>query len=600
MVHSAQISDLGGGIPTPTGTGASGTWGINITGNADTVDSLHASSFLRSDASDTVNAGVTYSWAATDTHGLQFRNSSFSDYYLYIGGWTSANNNNISRIRNSNGNLHIDSAANGQLYLNWYTAGSVEVGSSMNVTGTVTAPTFSGTATTAGTLSAGATVNRILPYSSSYGSGYNTAAIEVREYNLEGSAGGTEWSRAPRIGFHWAGRVASQIMMDVSGTIIAADNPGTGYANFFANYIFGNNGLMVYARDAGVPVHSGATWSNHIYLSNYGRMWSMGVESSGSLAMGFFSWSGSTGGTRYLNGYIHGTIYGSRMNFTGQHRTFVENIPHTSAIDYEGLIVSANKNKYIKMSDGVEHGNKAITVNESLPVVSLSNTCMDKSCFGVISSSEDPETRSDAYGNFVSVFEKELGDTRIYINSVGEGAIWVTNINGNLESGDYITTSNVTGYGQKQISDSLKNYTVAKITMDCDFKPVQQPVKRILKRLGNVNYWVKRTEIQILENEYNTTDESARSVTYDSDNNPIYSRVELREERKDPNDESYELEIREEMINVLDENNEFQWEDTGEMEPAYKIRYLTADGTQTDEANAVHIAAFVGCTYHCG
>ena len=34
MVHSAQISDLGSGIPTPTGTGASGTWGINITGTA--------------------------------------------------------------------------------------------------------------------------------------------------------------------------------------------------------------------------------------------------------------------------------------------------------------------------------------------------------------------------------------------------------------------------------------------------------------------------------------------------------------------------------------------------------------------------------------
>ena len=34
MVHSAQICDLGSGIPTPTGTGASGTWGINITGSA--------------------------------------------------------------------------------------------------------------------------------------------------------------------------------------------------------------------------------------------------------------------------------------------------------------------------------------------------------------------------------------------------------------------------------------------------------------------------------------------------------------------------------------------------------------------------------------
>jgi hypothetical protein len=125
MVHSAQISDLGSGIPTPTGTGASGTWGINITGNADTVDNLHASSFLRSDADDTVNAGVTYSWAATDTHGLSFTNSSYSGYYLYIGGWTSSNDNNISRIRNSSGNLHIDSAANGNLYLNNYSGGQV-------------------------------------------------------------------------------------------------------------------------------------------------------------------------------------------------------------------------------------------------------------------------------------------------------------------------------------------------------------------------------------------------------------------------------------------------------------------------------------------
>ena len=40
MVHSAQISDLGSGIPTPTGTGASGTWGIAISGNAATATKL--------------------------------------------------------------------------------------------------------------------------------------------------------------------------------------------------------------------------------------------------------------------------------------------------------------------------------------------------------------------------------------------------------------------------------------------------------------------------------------------------------------------------------------------------------------------------------
>ena len=53
--------------------------------------------------------------------------------------------------------------------------------------------------------------------------------------------------------------------------------------------------------------------------------------------------------------------------------------------------------------------------------------------------------------------------------------------------------------------------------------------------------------------------------------------------------------------NELDEHGQIQWEDhPTETEKAYKIRYLDANGVITDEANAVHTAAFVGCTYHCG
>jgi len=380
-----------------------------------------------------------------------------------------------------------------------------------------------------------------------------------------------------------------------------SNNDSTCGGTLYGKHYFGSSGINVYAHSSSVPGYNGATWSDHIYMSNYYRRWSMGCESSGSYAMGFFRWSGSNGGARYINGYIHGNYYNRHMNnFTGQHRTFIENISHKSAINYEGLIVSANKNRYIKMSDGVEHGNKAITINESLPVVSLSNVSMDKSCFGVISSSEDPENRTESFGKFVSVFDKELGDTRIYINSVGEGAIWVTNINGNLESGDYITTSNIAGYGMKQESDSLKNYTVAKITMDCDFNPRQQPVKRILKKISNVNYWVKTTKIDIYEDEYNLLDETDREISYDEESNPIYKRIETHEVDKDPNDDTYIMETREEMVNVLDANDEFQWEDTGELEYAYNIKYITSNGTETDEGNANYIAAFVGCTYHCG
>jgi hypothetical protein len=237
---------------------------------------------------------------------------------------------------------------------------------------------------------------------------------------------------------------------------------------------------------------------------------------------GYLSWNGT-----------------SQMNFTGQHKTFIKDVPFSQADDLYGLVVSSDQNKYIKMSNSIEAGSNAITMNESLPVVSLSNVVTDKKCFGVISASEDPENRTEQYGAWGTNFEKEKGDTRVYINSVGEGAIWVVNTNGSLESGDYITTSNVDGYGQKQESEFLANYTVAKITMDCDFNPATQPIQQI---------------------------------------------------RKDDNEE-----------NVLDEHGQIQWEDHAtETEKAYKIRYLDTDGNITDEANAVHTAAFVGCTYHCG
>src|SRR5210317_1996274 len=132
----------------------------------------------------------------------------------------------------------------------------------------------------------------------------------------------------------------------------------------------------------------------------------------------------------------------------------------------EGMVVCANQNKY---GDKGTQCSNAITINESTPNVSLCCTVMDKSCFGVIS--------------------QTFGHKRAYINSLGEGAMWVVNTAGPLESGDYITTSNVAGYGQRQDDDILHNYTVAKITMDCDFEPPDIPVQRILKELSNITYW---------------------------------------------------------------------------------------------------------------
>jgi len=368
-------------------------------------------------------------------------------------------------------------------------------------------------------------------------------------------------------------------------------------------------------------------------------------------------------------GYFDGTTADSDLNnFTGQHRCLVEEVRHDQAEEHEGLIVCANKNEYFKMSGGTDF---TFTINEALPLVSLSTKVMDKSCFGVISSSEDPENRVDRYGTYVAQFPKEKGDTRIYINSVGEGGIWVVNTNGHLESGDYITTSNVAGYGMRQDDDILHNYSVAKITMDCDFNPVNKPVKRIVRTQEDYDVWYvfsnitfaeysntapnktrtfeetyytvqkreeitkseepadltlyidKEGDVELSEEEWNALDSEERmkyeikhfkyvDVEVSPEEYPeatmhttryqkIVDRTDvLPKNEKNAAKFTYK-QVEQRWVNVLDEHGQLQWEDhPTETEKAYKIRYLTADGAQTDEANAVHIAAFVGCTYHCG
>ena len=161
------------------------------------------------------------------------------------------------------------------------------------------------------------------------------------------------------------------------------------------------------------------------------------------------------------------------VNFTGQHRCFNQ---FSNVSNLVGMIVCSKSNKYINFDL-----TQSPTIDECLPVITISNVAYDKSCFGVISGTEEPGNRTFSGGVMTSVLPQESGDNRVIVNSLGEGAIWVSNLNGNLESGDYITTSNIAGYGQKQDSEFLANYTVAKITMECDFNPQMVP-KRIIQK----------------------------------------------------------------------------------------------------------------------
>ncbi|MGY8913375.1 MAG: hypothetical protein ACKVHS_08925, partial [Flavobacteriales bacterium] len=233
-----------------------------------------------------------------------------------------------------------------------------------------------------------------------------------------------EWQIGPTI---YSGNAGFGIKGGADGfgnisDIIAINNTdvGIGTANPIGNLHIKQNDNDYYSQNAGLRLEANGTTSMWaIVASSYSTV-------SGTLAFG----SSSDGGTTWADrAYISHVGNENKLDFTGQHRAFIEGVSYSDYETLEGLIVSANKNKYYNIDEDITTGANAIQISQSLPLVSMSTTEKDKSCFGVISGSEDPETREYAQGSFVSVMKKQVGDIRAFINSVGEGAIWVTDIN---------------------------------------------------------------------------------------------------------------------------------------------------------------------------
>jgi hypothetical protein len=74
-----------------------------------------------------------------------------------------------------------------------------------------------------------------------------------------------------------------------------------------------------------------------------------------------------------------------------------------------------------------------------------------------------------AYGRNAGVLDTEI---HIAVMSVGEGVIWLTDINGEIQNGDYIETSVIKGHGRRQDDDIMRSKTVAKCTETIDWATV--------------------------------------------------------------------------------------------------------------------------------
>lgn len=163
---------------------------------------------------------------------------------------------------------------------------------------------------------------------------------------------------------------------------------------------------------------------------------------------------------------------GGNAFFTGQHANVFEE-EEAQTEKYEGLIVCSADSGYHHVNPitgNVSTGKDAILITEALPYIKLCTKAYDKSVWGVISNHKNEHYDSD--GIMILDTNKEWGnglENRVRVNGLGEGGIWVCNINGNLENGDYITSSDIPGYGMYQESPYLCNFTVAKITCSVDF-----------------------------------------------------------------------------------------------------------------------------------
>ncbi|MBN1227358.1 MAG: hypothetical protein JXA79_10220, partial [Deltaproteobacteria bacterium] len=249
-----------------------------------------------------------------------------------------------------------------------------------------------------------------------------------------------------------AGKATSTNSIGVMG--VAANTNSTGvwgegalYGVYGLHKSTGNFG-QIGDKDCGVygehsSGNSGVLGTHNLGVSGYGSF--IGVKGMG----GTYDFYAGGPGTNYAG-------------FTGSHEVrLTENFPLDPI---PGMIVSVAGDTIIrKTEDGT------VSLSATLPAVALSDSADDKRVFGVLVS-ETPLPEDHWYKGIE-------GERFGIVNALGEGRVWASNVNGDIQAGDYITTSTIAGYGQRQDDDLLHSYTLGKAIEDVDWDSVEETVE---------------------------------------------------------------------------------------------------------------------------
>lgn len=189
-----------------------------------------------------------------------------------------------------------------------------------------------------------------------------------------------------------------------------------------------NNTFAVYQSDA---LNSGSLYNPLLF----------GDISNGRLVINArdYTTTSETNTKLFVNGDV--VAYGYTP-FTGIHHVY-----YSDNLDLqEGMILSSSSGGLVKKVDIV---NTKITV-------SVSRIEKDKKVYGI----------------YCGVETKDDGEVDYNVASVGEGCMLITNIGGEVQNGDYISSSVIPGFGMKQDDDLQHSYTVAKCTEEIDWNSI--------------------------------------------------------------------------------------------------------------------------------
>lgn len=190
-------------------------------------------------------------------------------------------------------------------------------------------------------------------------------------------------------------------------------------------------------------------------VKGQGPAWGVyGETSSGTGEWGFITYQKSYAGMGFKSPVAFNSFTGAHIAFTKDTLT-------------AGDIVCVDSSK-------------VDTVDQSIIIVSKSASIKSKAVIGVYSHSE--KTYQDMFQASSHAYIEELlslGYKIINVNSLGEGALMVSDKGGNIEVGDYICTSSLKGKGMKQDDDILHNYTVAKALESVDWSKESATTKMI-------------------------------------------------------------------------------------------------------------------------